>query len=516
MRNKKYTKRALVASVLSVVVCVALLVGSTFAWFTDSVTSSNNKITAGNLDISATYQDVDMKNGTVTYTVPGFDRVPNGAIKFAADAADINQDHAIISEDRWEPGAVGAKLITVKNDGNLAAKIKLDFNVYNDGLQDALWFDFVQVKDGQATGTFTQREMNTLAAFADKISLPLAPKGNEGDRVSFILLYGMKEEAGNQYQGLSFRADVTVLAAQDTYEKDSFDHQYDKDAEFAEVRRVEANTMTEFSNALAAAKDGDKIVVNTPLSAGRSFAVTGEKEVVIDLNANTWTANTASAVLKVTKGADVTIQNGTIEMPDKTRDGLWVEENSSLTLKNVEIKSNYAAICCNGANIDLNIEECTIKATGAYYPIWVSGAYAPSNITITDTTIEAEQDLAVYVSNSSGREKQNLRIDNCTLIGAGGLEMKHTNAVITNSRLVATNDAKLTRDYGGGNCTYGYALAVTSNTSKDPATGNVVLTNCTLECADNTTNQDDYFVFRGNGDLTVTINGKLVDRFGTY
>ena len=51
MTNSKHTKRALLASILSVVLCVAMLVGSTFAWFTDSVTSGNNKIVAGNLDV---------------------------------------------------------------------------------------------------------------------------------------------------------------------------------------------------------------------------------------------------------------------------------------------------------------------------------------------------------------------------------------------------------------------------------------------------------------------------------
>ena len=49
MHNKQ-TKRALLASVLSLVICAAMLVGTTFAWFTDSVTSGRNTIVAGNLD----------------------------------------------------------------------------------------------------------------------------------------------------------------------------------------------------------------------------------------------------------------------------------------------------------------------------------------------------------------------------------------------------------------------------------------------------------------------------------
>ncbi len=140
----KHTKRALLASILSVVVCIAMLAGSTFAWFTDSVTSGKNIIKSGKLDIAASYQDVDMAAGTVSYTVPGFNCVPGGTVKFAAAATDINQNNAIISEKLWEPGAVGAKLLTVRNSGSLAAKIKLNFAVNDGGLQNALWFDFQQ------------------------------------------------------------------------------------------------------------------------------------------------------------------------------------------------------------------------------------------------------------------------------------------------------------------------------------------------------------------------------------
>ena len=52
MTKQKSTKRALLLSALSLLMCVSMLIGSTFAWFTDSVTSGNNKIVAGNLDVA--------------------------------------------------------------------------------------------------------------------------------------------------------------------------------------------------------------------------------------------------------------------------------------------------------------------------------------------------------------------------------------------------------------------------------------------------------------------------------
>ena len=53
--NKKTTRKALVLSLLALLLCCSMLVGTTFAWFTDSVTSGNNKIIAGNLDVELEY-----------------------------------------------------------------------------------------------------------------------------------------------------------------------------------------------------------------------------------------------------------------------------------------------------------------------------------------------------------------------------------------------------------------------------------------------------------------------------
>ena len=49
--NSKNTKRALLTSVLAMVVCLAMLVGSTFAWFTDTATTAVNKIVTGKLKL---------------------------------------------------------------------------------------------------------------------------------------------------------------------------------------------------------------------------------------------------------------------------------------------------------------------------------------------------------------------------------------------------------------------------------------------------------------------------------
>ena len=111
------------------------------------------------------------------------------------------------------------------------AKIKLSFEVTGD-LTDALWFDFVRVEGNNAVGSFIKRPMSTLATFAQNLTLPLVTT-EDGKSVTFLLIYGMKTTADNNYQDKTFSVDVTILATQYNAESDGFgDSNYDQDAEF--------------------------------------------------------------------------------------------------------------------------------------------------------------------------------------------------------------------------------------------------------------------------------------------
>ena len=79
--SKNTTKRSLLASVFALVLCVAMLVGSTFAWFTDTATTGVNKIQSGNLDVKLMYSK-DMKEWAE-----------------ATDQTQLFNDNAL-----WEPG----------------------------------------------------------------------------------------------------------------------------------------------------------------------------------------------------------------------------------------------------------------------------------------------------------------------------------------------------------------------------------------------------------------------------
>ena len=223
----KNTKRSLWASGLTLLLCLVLFVGTTFAWFTDSVTSNGNKIQAGTLDITATVASID-KNANSTFTI----KEVNGGEPFGfGEKKDIEEAQtSIISEELWEPGKSNAKLLTVTNKGDLAAKIKLQFEVTDAGLTGALWYDFVQVTNDNLSGSFTRRPMITLNNLASSMDDTVL---EAGESLQFILVYGMNEDAGNEYQGKSFEANVTILGTQATVETDGFNNnQYDKEATY--------------------------------------------------------------------------------------------------------------------------------------------------------------------------------------------------------------------------------------------------------------------------------------------
>ena len=106
MTNKS-TKRALVTSAMALFLCFTMLLGTTFAWFTDSVTSANNIIKSGNLDI-----ELDYWNGTEWKDVKG--------------ASDI------LTNTLWEPGVTEIAYLRVANAGSLALKYQLGINIVSE------------------------------------------------------------------------------------------------------------------------------------------------------------------------------------------------------------------------------------------------------------------------------------------------------------------------------------------------------------------------------------------------
>ena len=107
--SKNTTKRSLLASVFALVLCVAMLVGSTFAWFTDTATTGVNKIQSGKLDVKLSYL------------------ADNNEWKEVTKDTKLFKDGAL-----WEPGHTEVAYLKVENVGNLALKYQLSVNVANE------------------------------------------------------------------------------------------------------------------------------------------------------------------------------------------------------------------------------------------------------------------------------------------------------------------------------------------------------------------------------------------------
>ena len=204
----KSKKSALLLSFTSLLLCFAMLAGSTFAWFTDTATTGVNKIVAGKLDVDI----IDLQGHSLD----------GKTLKWQKASGAENEDVL------WEPGCTYYLTpFQIQNKGSLALKYKVVINgVSGDSkLLEALEFGFYYFRVG----------------FGEERSLDELIEGGKLDNVAeypglctapIYIVAHMKEEAGNEYQGLSIDGiGITVYATQDTYENDSFDNQYDAKAD---------------------------------------------------------------------------------------------------------------------------------------------------------------------------------------------------------------------------------------------------------------------------------------------
>ena len=224
MNNKKTTKRALLSSVMAIVLCLAMLIGTTFAWFTDSASTAVNKIQAGTLDIELQYATAwDDVTGVPT----NWEDAEGKTLSFRK-AAGAAVDEPIL----WEPGCTYVlPELRIVNKGNLALKYKIVISgIAGDAeLNEAIewgWAGYSIIE-----GVYQSGRGGDLTS-GDSFFGTVIP----GKTTDNILISGhMKESAGNEYRGLSIDGiGITVVATQDAVENDSYDNQYDKYAQYGE------------------------------------------------------------------------------------------------------------------------------------------------------------------------------------------------------------------------------------------------------------------------------------------
>ena len=398
MTKKRSTKRALALSFISLLLCVSMFVGTTFAWFTDSVSSLNNKIVAGNLDVELEFAKVVDGNITGWETVQG-----NGEI-FDPNAL-------------WEPGRVEVVYLKVSNLGTLALKYQLGVNVYGeiigkteDGkdikLSEHLVFKAVEMPN--ALTTYTDREAVALAAGTEKGLKDYNGKTTAlevgGEDYVALIVY-MPETVGNEanYRGdkvPTITLGINLYATQVEAESDSFGKDYDADAWHPDMV---VGSASELMTAIINVKDGGTIALSDNLTFDEDSRMSsggtwyeglyyvGDKSFTIDLNGNTITndskVNDYLFLFKNdgSKANVITFKNGTIEAASSAYCAICTSTSSTqkitINLENVNVignNSNGSVIKIRGG-AELNVKAGTV-VTGKNSYLGVENWAATVNI----------------------------------------------------------------------------------------------------------------------------------------
>ncbi len=343
MTNTKLTKRALLASVLSLLLCISMLVSSTFAWFTDSATTGVGNIVAGTLDIDLV------------------DKAGESLVGEGKSISFVDKDGKEISNILWEPGC-GYLLEEVKlvNKGNLYAKCKLVITAVNGATDgDVDQANVIDVYEGtERIGTL--REILNRAD-AVKSDIILAPAGKDGSEATFgQLKLVMQETAGNEYQGKSLTGiTVTVLATQYNAESDSFGKDYDENATYFE--KDEPITSAELATMIANDDDGvieltSDVVVNETIDIPKDVTLTSELGCAFT-QGNGFNAT----VLRVAENASLKLEGvafkGIVLAYSSTSRPALIggSTGAEITLENVSVDScTGVVIGANGADVVLD------------------------------------------------------------------------------------------------------------------------------------------------------------------
>ena len=297
MTNRKSTKRALLGSVMAMVLCLAMLVGATFAWFTDTASTGVNKIQAGNLDV----QLVDENGNSLEGKTLEFKKAANAA-----------EGEAVL----WEPGCTyELPAVYVKNNGKLALKYKVAITGINGSAKLNEVIDWT-INDADLSAD------HGLSAGATSEALTI--KGH------------MQESAGNDYMNESIDGiAITVYATQDTVESDSFTNQYDENATYPVANVTELKEALTNGGVVAVTKDihtnniedtaAARIVISQPTTLNL------EKKIITPDNMGNNNTNFCALIID----ADTTInvgENGGIDTGVNGGYGINVRNGATLTI----------------------------------------------------------------------------------------------------------------------------------------------------------------------------------------
>ena len=380
--TKTNSKKALLSSAFALVVSVAMLIGTTFAWFTDTASTAVNKIQSGNLKVGFQYWNgekyVDAKDATL-----------------------------FSEETLWEPGHTEVVYLKVINQGNLALKYRLNtINTFeyqyaknSDGNQILLSkYLKIGIADGKnaAEGVYATRE-EAIAAAADNLVsydsctkdntlLPATTDSESADYFAFVVY--MPTDVGNEanwdknvrgsYGAPWIRFNLALNATQASYENDSFDNKYDEGVPYP-LAGVDANGTGEaIYNELE--KKNPSILLGA--DAARSFGWFVRYATTINLNGHSMTTNGYQSVIDVTANGNLVITgNGTLDASGG-RDSVTavtVDNGGKLTIENGTFIGKEGNSCIYNAGGTVEIKGGTFKGD----PQWTLNCQDGSGSVIT-------------------------------------------------------------------------------------------------------------------------------------
>ena len=361
MTSSKSTKRALLTSVLALLMCVTMLVGATFAWFTDTASTGVNKVQAGNLDLEVQYR-----------TTAGADwkTLDNATDLFGAEGT------------LFEPGHTRVVELKIKNAGNLALKYKIGMNVISETAGTNKDGDPYKLSDYLKVATTAILACNTgnittdaVAAWLDAgvFTKNFSGWNSERNFVNFELektdngvvnqllpggevIFGMKvympESVGNEANAIStekaasINFGLNVVATQYTHERDSFDNTYDKDATYPVTDA--ASIATAVADLANAGKKNVVVTVANNMDNTSGIKTAKGNTLTMDLNGKSvgvsygqGSTNTTTNGMQLLQGSTVTLKNGTY----KANHGNDADHNIAILIQ------NYS---------NLTIENCTL------------------------------------------------------------------------------------------------------------------------------------------------------------
>ena len=412
MNNKRATKRALLTSVMALVMCVVMLVGTTFAWFTDTASTGVNKIQAGNLDIE------------VKYTLDG------------ETWKDLDEATDIFQKGLWEPGHTEVVALKFKNNGSLALKYSINMNIVDETVginksgQEYKLSDYLKVKtlsqEASQIGdicigmAFSARNdglgYTTTANFKDATVLDhdlfLAP-GEVGNYL--IMKVYMPETVGNEANAIStekaasINFGLNVVATQVPYEKDSFGNTYDKDATYPVIVSNQQQANDAITNAAdkkvnISIASGQTITLDSGIAhegdKSRDVTFVGDGTQTVDVITNAVSAE--GGQLNYQRGSTFTFENMTIQAGEGDFDGVVCNE---LTYKNCTIKGKLTLF---GKATFIN---CVFENDMAnQYSIWTWGG---TDVTFEGCTFNTNGKAILLYGGADGKNPTNLVVNNC-------------------------------------------------------------------------------------------------------